>query len=238
MKVLLLLGFFDSFLFPGSILHEFEFNPAHLHRQRIEVLLTSEIRYELTDLRAFGIYSQVQRYGIRAISFGNDLYRENYIELGAGFPIAPGMAVGCNIAGMNCWVKDLKNEFTYSIKIGGIYEEGQFTISGWVNNLNVPRISSVDYAPVSYSLRFGYRAEANLNFDIALRGVETDIPFFNVSVVFVPHKTIRFGMGVNTRPILLEYAMKISLGRMFLSYAGNRHPQLGLTHVLGLGFFQ
>lgn len=201
-------------------------------------MLTSELRYELPDLRAFGVYSQIKRYSIKAVSFGGDLYRENFLELGAGFPIASGFAVGFNIAGMNCWVRDLRNEFTYSIKIGGLFDTGPFSIGGWVNNVNVPRISEIDYTPVSYSVRFDYRAQANLDFNFSVRGVATEIPFYNFNVVFSPHKIMLLGLGINTRPILLEYGMKISLGRMFLGYSGSRHQQLGLTHNFGFGFVQ
>jgi hypothetical protein len=238
LKILLLLGFFDTFLFPGNILQEKEFNPAQLHREKVEVMLTSELRYELPDLRAFGVHSQIKRYSIKAVSFGGDLYRENFLELGAGFPVAPGFAVGFNVAGMNCWIKDSKNEFTYSIKIGGLFDTGPFSISGWVNNINVPRISAIDYTPASYSLCFDYRAQANLHFNLSVRGVAKEIPFYNFKVVFIPHKIMLLGLGINTRPILLEYGMKISLGRMFLCYSGNRHQQLGLTHNFGFGFVQ
>lgn len=238
MKILLLLGFFDSFLFPGSILHDERFNPAYLHRERVEVMLSSEIRYELADLRSYRVYSQISRYSIKAVSFGGELYRENFLELGAGFPIVPGFALGFNIAGMNCWVRDSRNEFTYSIKIGGILDREPFTVSGWVNNVNVPRISSIDYAPVSYSVRFDYRTDTSLNFDLSMKGVGTEIPFYKVGVVLVPHNIMRLGLGVNTRPLLLEFGMAISLGRMFVSYSGNRHPQLGVTHIFGFGFSQ
>lgn len=236
--ILLLLGFFDTFLFPGNILREEEFNPAHLHRERVEIVLTSGLRYELPDLRDFSLYSQIKRYSIKAVSFGSDLYRENVLELGAGFAVTPGLAVGFNIAGMNCWVRDYRNEFTYSVKIGGLFDSGQFSMSGWVNNVNVPRISAIDYTPVSYSVRFGYRAQANLDFNFSVRGVATEIPFYGFNVVFVPHKIMVLGLGINTRPILLEYGMEISLGRMCLCYSGSRHQQLGLTHTFGFGFVQ
>jgi hypothetical protein len=220
------------------MLRDKEFNPAYLCRERIEVMLTSEVRYELADLRTFGVYSQISRFSIRAVSFGNEIYRENFLELGTGFPVAPGFSAGFNIAGMNCWVRDTRNEFTYSMKIGGVFERGPFTVSGWVNNINVPRISSVDCTPVSYSLRFDYRAQENLGFDLSVRSVETEIPFYNVGILFSPHEIMLLGLSVNTRPIQLEYGMKISLGRVFLNYSGSRHPQLGLSHSFGCGFVQ
>jgi hypothetical protein len=63
------------------MLRDKEFNPAYLCRERIEVMLTSEVRYELADLSTFGVYSQISRFSIRAVSFGNEIYRENFLEL-------------------------------------------------------------------------------------------------------------------------------------------------------------
>lgn len=236
MKILLLIGFFDSFLFPRNILFENQFNPAYLHQDRFEIMLVSERRFELPELQTFGLYSQINRYSLKAVSFGSDVYRENLLEVGFGFPITKGFAFGINIAGLNTWIKDFSNEFVYTVKAGGQFEADPFLIGVWVNNLNVPRASSDDYAPVSYGVRFEYRAQRNLNFDFKIRGVETQLPFYNFGLVFSPHEMALLRVSVNTKPIMLEYGLKMTLGSMFLSYSGSRHQQLGLTHNLGLGY--
>jgi hypothetical protein len=236
--LLLLIGFFDSFLFPRSILHESHFNPAHLHEKRFEVILTSEMRFELPELRTFGVYSQIDRYSLKATSFGCESYRENFFEFGLGFPIGDNFALGINVAGLNMWIKDMSNEFTYGLKMGGKFENELFLFSSWVNNINVPRLSPVDYVPVSYSVRFDYKASPTLDFGFAVRGVETGLPFYNFGLTFLPHEILLLSLSVNTKPMLLEYGLQFSLGKMFLSYSGNRHQQLGLTHNLGLGFAQ
>lgn len=236
--LLLLIGFFDSFLFPRSILHESQFNPAHLQEKRFEVILTSEMRFDLPELRTFGVYSQIDRYSLKATSFGCESYRENFFEFGLGFPIGDNFALGINVAGLNMWIKDISNEFTYGLKMGGKFENELFLISSWVNNINVPRLSPVDYVPVSYSVRFDYKASPTLDFGFAVRGVETGLPFYNFGLTFLPHEILLLSLSVNTKPMLLEYGLKFSLGKMFLSYSGNRHQQLGLTHNLGLGFAQ
>jgi len=231
-----LVGFFDSFLFPRSILCEQQFNPAQLHKERSEILLTSEMRFELSELRTFIIFSQVDRYSLQVASFGNDLYRENFFEFGFGFPVGKGFALGINVAGLNCWFKDISNDFIYSLKIGGQYENAPFLVAAWINNFNIPRLSSIDYVPLSYSLDVDYQALPTLLFDFAIRGADTELPFYNFGLTFLPHKVLALVIGVNTRPMLLEYGLRLSLGKMSLSYSGNRHQQLGLTHSLGLGF--
>ena len=235
MKILLLISCFDSFLFPRSILFERQFNPAELCKRRFEVVLASEERFELSELRTFSFYSQLDRYSIAIASFGNSSYRENYLELAFGFPVARKFSLGVSAAGLNCWIKDFRNEFAYALKVGGRFESEPFLIGIWVNNVNVPKLTPVDYAPVSYSVRFNYKALGNLYFDFSIRGIEAELPFYNFGLTFMPYKDLLIGLGVNTEPILLEYGLQFSFGKMFMNYSGNRHQQLGLTHNFGLG---
>jgi hypothetical protein len=196
----------------------------------------SEMRYELAELRTYYLHSQVGSYGMKFASFGGELYRENFLEIGFGFPVGRRFSAGVNIAGLNSWVRDVSNEFIYAIKVGGQFESVPFKVSAWVNNINVPRISSVDYTPVSYSLRSEYSARDNLSFHFSISGVETELPFYRFGAFYAPHDMILLSMGVDTKPITLEYGLKVAVGGMFVFYSGNRHQQLGLTHNLGLGF--
>ena len=202
------------------------------------MMLTSETRFELPELRTFNFHCQVDRYNLRLTSFGCEAYRENFLEFGFGFPISKDLALGLSVSGLNVWVRDVYNEFAYGVKIGGSYENEPIRISSWVNNINVPRVSAIDYIPVSYALRFDYRASPALDFCFAARGVETELPFYNFGVTFSPYEVISLSLSVNTKPMLLEYGLQLSLGRMLFSYSGNRHQQLGLTHNVGMGFVQ
>ena len=236
MKILLLFGFFESFLFPRSVLHQIEFNPAQLHREKFELLLGSETRYGLAEIRTFYLYSQINRYSIELASFGSDLYRENFFQFGFGFPIGEWFAAGFHVAGLNCWVKDLSSDFAYAIKAGAQFETDVVIVSAWLNNINVPRISTVDYAPVTYSARLDYNPHPNFDFIFALLGVETGLPFYRCGVEWTPHASMLLCVGFTTRPITIEYGIKITIGRVRLLYSGNRHQQLGLTHDFGIGF--
>jgi hypothetical protein len=90
--------------------------------------------------------------------------------------------------------------------------------------------------PFSYSLGVKYQALPTVHFDFAIRGLDTELPFYKFGLALSPHKMMDLVLGVNTKPMLLEYGLRLSLGKMSLSYSGNRHQQLGLTHNLGLGF--
>jgi hypothetical protein len=235
---ILLIGFFDAFLFPGSMLHEEQFNPAYLHERKFEVMLGSEQRFELPELRTAMVYSQVGQYSVRASSFGHDLYRESILEFNAGFAVTENVALGFGIAGMNCLIRDVCNDFTYSIKAGGLLNVGDLSVSTWVNNVNVPRVSAVDCAPVSYAVRLDHRPRANLGLNLSVRGVADGMPFYTCGILFAPHGIMLLGLGVSTKPFLFEYGMKLSPGTVFFSYSGSRHPQLGMTHFFTVGFTQ
>ena len=85
-------------------------------------------------------------------------------------------------------------------------------------------------------MRCDYFAMSNLSFNFAIRGIETDLPFFNFGLFYSPHEIIELGAGVNTEPILLEYGLKIYIGDFVINYFGSNHLQLGLSHLLSLGF--
>lgn len=238
MIILLLIGVFDSFLFPGGILFEKQSNPAQLYESRLEVVFTGETKYGLPELRTISIYSQIDRCSVKAASFGNSLYRENFFEAGFGFPVGQRFAFGINVAGLNCWIKDVSNEFTGAFKVGGQFEKEPILVSAWVSNVNVPRLSAVDYVPICYSLSCDYRGHANLHFNFTVRGVDRGLPFYNFGLEFQPYRILTLGAGVNTEPLLLEYGLQLSLGKLCLSYSGNQHQQLGLTHNVAIGFLQ
>lgn len=213
-------------------------NPAQLCESRFEISLAGETKFGLSELRTISIYSQIDRYSIRAASFGNSLYRENFLEAGFGFPVGKRFAFGITVAGLNCWIKELRNEFTGAFKVGAQFESEPVLVSAWVSNVNVPRLSAVDYVPMCYSLSCGYRGHENLHFNLTLRGVERGLPFYNFGIKFQPYRTLTLGAGVNTQPISLEYGLKFSLGQLCLGYSGTQHPQLGLTHNVAIGFQQ
>jgi len=221
---------FESFLFPANILSENQFNPASLYQEQFQINLSTEVKFSLSDLRTYTLYSEIKSYSLNIASFGNDLYRENVVGFGFGFPLIRNFAAGLHISLVNYWIKDYYSHYGYSLRIGGVFENSPIEIDGWINNINVPKFSDIDYLPLTYSVR------CNLSFDFGVRGIETDLPFFKFGLFYAPIKIIKFGVGVNTEPLLLEYSLEIYLGELTLNYFGSNHHQLGLSHSLGVGF--
>lgn len=236
MLAITLFAVFESLLFPRSVFLESQFNPASLYQKRFELIIGTGSNFGLSELRTYTIHSKIKSYNISAANFGNDIYRENMINAGLSFPVVEKLAVGFSVAMLNYWVKDNYNRFSYSLKIGWVYQNNLIEISGWINNINIPKFSSVDYLPPNYSLKLSYSTKNNLSLIFTIRGIETELPFFNFGLSYSPYKIITFGAGINTDPMYLEYMLKLSLGSLVLNYVGSTHQYLGLSHFLSVGF--
>ncbi len=236
MEVIVLFTLFESQLFPHSIFLEDQYNPASYYQDGFEINIETGTRFGLSELRTYTIHSKIKSYGISAISFGNDIYRENVVCANLSFRIVQGLSAGFGITMLNYRIKDHCNRFGYALKIGGLYQTKPIEIGGWINNINIPKFSNIDYIPPNYSLRFKYLTLNNLSFIFAIRGIETDLPFFNVGISYSPTSIITFGTGINTDPMYLEYILQLNLRTFALRYAGSNQQHLGLSHFLSVIF--
>ena len=236
MIVIYIFTLFESTLFPRSIFVENEFNPAAVCLKGVEIDIGIGANYGLSDLRTYTLHSAFKSYSINISSFGSDIYRENILSADAGFLLTEGLATGFSVAMLNYWVKENCTRYAYSIKVGVLYQKNPFEIGGWVNNINFPKFSSIDYIPPNYSLQLRCLPKNNLSVIFALRGIEIDVPFFNFGLAYSPYRMITFGVGINSDPMYLEYMMKLSAGNFTLNYVGNSHTYLGLSHFVIVGF--
>lgn len=236
MFALTLFTIFESLLFPRSIFLGDQFNPASLKQQGMEVNIGTGVNFGLSDLRTYAIHSKIESYDISILSFGNDIYRENMISAGMSFPVTEKCAAGISAAVLNYWVEGNYNRFSYSLKIAGLYQNSAVEIGAWVNNINIPKFSSIDYLPPNYSMRFTCFTKKNLCFIFAIRGIELDLPFFNFGFTYSPYKMITFGTGINTDPMYVEYTAKLNLKNFILQYTGSNHRYLSLSHFLSVCF--
>jgi len=236
MVIIILFALFESQIFPYSIFLENQYNPASHFQKGLIINVETGTRFGLSELRTYTIHTKINSYSIHATSFGNDIYRENIISAEMSMPVIDKVIVGFGIAMLNYCIEDYCNRFSYAVKIGGLYQNKSTEIGGWLNNINIPRFSDIDYLPPSYSLRFKYVTSNNVSLIFAIRGIESNLPFFNVGISYAPSKIITLGTGVNTDPLYLEYIVQLNLNTFILRYAGNNQHRLGLSHFLGLCF--
>jgi len=237
MLALIMIGVFETILFPQNLFCENEFNPALENRERFYIIIGTGSKFQLPELRTYYLYSSLKTYRLSAHSFGNDLYRENMLKIGSCFHMRKFWSIGFSIGMLNNWVKDNFNRYTYSLCLSSSFHMKNIKVSGWVNDINLPRLSNVDHLPLSYSMRFDHQTNENFNFAFALRGMDKELPFFNFGIMFSPYNIIHLGTGINTDPLYLEYMLKLNLGDFILAYSGCNHQYLGLSHSFNLHFY-
>ncbi len=236
MLIITLFALFESQLFPSSVFLDNQYNAASHYHKGFRINLETGTRFGLSELRAYSIQTEANSYSINAVSFGDDIYRENIVSADVSIPVVDEVLAGFGVAMFNYWIRDYCNRFSYSLKIGGLYRSSHAEIGGWINNINVPKFSDIDYLPLCYSLGLKYITPDNLSFIFAIRGVETALPFFNLGLSYEPSRIITLGVGVNTEPLYLEYLVQLNLETFAVRYTGSNQRHLGLSHSFGLCF--
>ncbi len=236
MIIIILFALFESQTFPYSIFLDNQHNPASHFQKGFIITVSTGTRFGLSELRTYTVYTRIKSYSIHAMSFGNDIYRENIMSADMSIQVVDKVIAGFGVALLNYWIEDYCNRFGYSVKVGGLYQNKSTEIGGWVNNINTPRFSDIDYLPPSYSLRFKYMTPNNVSLLFAIRGAGSDLPFFNIGIAYMPSRIITLGTGVNTDPLYLEYIIELNLNTFILRYTGSNQRHLGLSHFLGLCF--
>jgi len=236
MLVVCLISVFETSLFPASSFFEARFNPAYLSCSRREIILGGEQRFNSADFRTYSIWSQIKYCSIAIASFGNNLYKENRLDIGYGFPVFKWIGAGIDLGILNCWVKDYYSKYTYTARFGMCLQAKKPEIDFWFNNISFSKFSDIDYLPFSYSVRFCYPINNYLAFRLATRGIQKEIPFFDFGFIVSPCRMTQIDFSINTEPLLLEYGLIIGLGKLTICYAGSNHRQLGLTHSISLIF--
>jgi hypothetical protein len=231
-----LFSLFESGLFPDNILLRTKFNPAHLARENFEFLSFGQQKFGLVEFRSLDLSLQSRSFSLGLNGFGGEYYRETRVALGFGFGLNRNLAAGVEIDLLNNWVKDYVNRFGYGLKLGGLYQAGQFIFGALVNNLNQPRFSAIDRLPVSYGIDFRYAASVRFTPYFSILGSDRTPPFFRFGIALAPAPPVQITAGVNTDPVQLEYGFRFRIRSLNILYAGSTHSQLGLTHGLGLQF--
>ncbi|MGQ9701059.1 MAG: hypothetical protein ACUVQT_01205 [bacterium] len=231
MILLFLLNAFENFLFPEFSNSRLQFNPANLAAQNFLIALGGNEDFGLSSMRTWTAGIQVQTFQVVLKTFGNELYRENGLEMAGGFTVYHGLAAGIGIGVLNNWIKDHTNRFTYTVKLGGVLQLQNLKIHLCLNNVNSPKFSEIDCLPISYILGMEYKINSYLQPYFHTMGKEEEPPFFNFGLIAVPVSTTEFYAGISTENFLVEYGLRIRLRRIAFDYAGNMHRQLGLSHT-------
>ncbi len=235
MLLLLIFAAFESLYFPHSLFFDNRLNPAYPQRG-VSLTTYAGVHFGMTDVRTYCVQARMNGYSLSAVSFGNDVYRENTFAGGASFPLSTSLHGGFSITMLNYWVKDYCNRLCYSMTAGFCFQDKGVSLDGWVAHFNTPHFNGLDKMPVVYSLKLRYLTKEMVSLIFSVRGIDSELPFYNFGVTYAPSQYILFGLGANTDPVFLEYVVQISAGAIHFDYAGKTHTYLGLSHFFGLRY--
>lgn len=235
MLLIIVFAAFESLYFPHSLFLESRFNPA-CPQQHISLATYAGVHFGMADVRTYCVQARMNGYSLSAVSFGNDVYRENTIAGGASFPVSTNLYAGFSITMLNYWVRDYCSRLRYSMTAGFCFQEKEVSLDGWIAHFNTPQFNGLDEIPVVYSLKLRYLTKKAVALIFAVRGLDSELPFYNFGLTYAPSQGVLFGLGANTDPVFLEYVVQISAGTIHLDYAGKTHQYLGLSHFFGLRY--
>ncbi|MEO0123653.1 MAG: hypothetical protein ABIL69_06590 [candidate division WOR-3 bacterium] len=237
MIIFCLLNIFENFLFPDCALNNPKFNPADFIEPKVFISFGGDEKFGINELHTWNADLQIRPFRLRLKTLGNELYRENALELSGGFLIYKTLTGGISIGLLNNWIKEYTNRFTYTIKLGSVYYLSNFKFDFCLNNINYPKFSEVDYLPVTYVFGSNYFLNKEFKPYFYIMGKEKEKPFLKPGLFIMPVKNFECFTGLSTENFLFEFGLRIHLGRIILDYAGTSHRQLGLSHSFFVNFF-
>jgi hypothetical protein len=235
MLLIIIFAAFESLYFPHSLFLDNRLNPAS-PQDHFSLTTYGGLHFGMTDVRTYCVHVRVSDYSFSAVSFGNDVYRENAVAGGASFPVSTHVYTGFSVTMLNYWVKEYCNRFRYSMTAGFCVQEQDVSVNGWIAHCNSPRFNEFDEVPVVYSVELRYATEKSISLICAVRGTESELPFYNFGLTCAPSEYILLGLGANTDPVSLEYVVQVRAGQIRIDYAGKTHHYLGLSHFFGLHY--
>jgi hypothetical protein len=231
----MLWALFESGFYPANFFSEVYFNPAWISEEPSVISFSTGTRFGLSELREHRLIFQSRHYSIGLYSLGSELYRENDLNGSLGFKVYGRITVGFSIHFLNSFIRDINNRFNYCLKAGSAVSIGPLFLSGWINNINQARFSTVDRLPTTYSLRADYALEKNIIFGFAIRAASGQLPFYNTGIRTRLFRPVEIELAINTDPVLIEFAACFYVGRLNFKYHGNDHPDLGFSHRIEAG---
>lgn len=203
--------------------------------RRCALSLMSKIHFDLEEIRSYYIDSRYQRYDVYAMSFGNERYRENFVRIGFRIGVQHTGTLLLRLAGYNYWIKNYTTRFHYAINAGFLWRRDQSYLQVEARNLNVPRFSATDYIPLILSIQGVHAVKPSLSVLGAVQSIQGSIPSYHFGIQMTPFRQVRIGAGIMTAPPCFDCMFTLILGRMRVSYFGNVHVVLGLSHALAMG---
>ncbi len=238
MILIFIINLFENSLLPDYSINIPKFNPADYIDQRTSFSAGGEEKFGLSEMRTWSLNLRYRQFKLNLATFGNELYRENVLEIAGGFLVHKTLTSGIGIAILNNWIKEHANRYIYSIKFGSTFSAPNCKFVLCLNNINYPKFSEIDYLPLSYFGGLNYNLNRQFSPFIYIMGKQIERPFLKTGFFIKPANLFEFLIAVNTENFLFEYGVRIHLSRISFDYTGTNHRQLGLTHAFFINFLK
>ena len=177
-----------------------------------------------------------QPISLRGGNLGTDLYRETEFSVGLGRRVLQGLAVGVEFAGHWLNIREYNSGSALSGTLGVLVEPHDILAVGAVwRNINRPQLSGYtdrldESLTVGASVRVG--DEGVVIFDIVQEPRHTAEYRFGAEARV--HRNLSLQVGTRLEPMRPSAGIQLQTGRWYFHYAGDLHPDLGVSHELGL----
>jgi hypothetical protein len=177
-----------------------------------------------------------QPWALRAGTFGSDLYRETEFCVVAARRVASGITLGFELQSRWLYIRNYSYGTAYGATAGIVVEPHQDVTVGAVwRNLNDPRINGykdrlAESLTIGTALRI--RNEGHVVFDIVQESRHA--AEFRVGAEAQVLKGLSLQVGARAEPVRPSAGLQIHSGRWTFVYAGDLHPDLGVSHEAGL----
>lgn len=176
------------------------------------------------------------RLGGRACGFGSDLYYEGEYALCAAVGSGRATTVGVELCGRTLDIRGYQTGSSLTATVGAAMQPADALQIGVVwRNANRPYISGYadrveDQLAVGFALR---RIEGTLlTADVVQERYFPAEYRLGVEAEVVPEFTMRIGM--RAEPVRPSLGFHVQVSRWRFHYAGDLHPDLGASHIVGL----
>ncbi len=188
---------------------------------------------------AYAAYIEPFSFGNLAIGYmqyGFELYKENKIALSYSSNVDNKLFVGVTGLYQNLSIERYGNDNTFTINLGALYYLSDITRLGvYTHNLFRATYGS---EPDQIPFVLGFGASYDFNEDITFNGsVEKEIDFdpsFRLGVEYSIIEYLTLRSGFMSEPSSYSVGVGIHYSFLNLDYAFFSHPDLGLTHQMGI----
>ncbi|GAB4341415.1 MAG: hypothetical protein OHK0038_21100 [Flammeovirgaceae bacterium] len=191
--------------------------------------LTASLNVPLKNAGALGVAMQ---------RFGNDSYSEQSLSFGYAYHLA-GVNLGLKANYLQYSAESMGTKSVIGIDFGVRTQLAKtLFLAAHFFNVNQAKLQSFQNERVPSVLKLGFSYQPTDKLMVNIEG-EKDLefsPVYRIGLAYKIVKQLTGRIGVSTEPQTAYFGIGFQAKRIQLDYAINTHPNLNLTHNIGISF--